>query len=480
MSVTRSTHPEEVHDVSPTTRAVVGASTDGVRAVSTSGVLVRLRTSVLARDVALASLVSLILGLIRLGAPSLWEDEAFTWAEMQYSLGKKLDVQLHFLHLVLVEPWAALAGTSEWALRFPSVIGATVAVGSLVVLANKLFDRRVALVSGLLLAASPFFVKWSQQARAYSMFVALCLVAMLLLLRAFERNSRSAWAVFGLALSVVIVWHPVSGCLMLPAYAVFIGQRRERFLPHGLLSVVIVAILAVPWAGTTAMRSKTQMSWIEFPTLEVAGRAVLDASGAVGIGLVLAGLGLWVLRRTGRSNLAVWLGAWALCPFALALLVSTLQPIFVDRFLIATAPAFAILAAVGLLGTRPWLRWAAAVAVVLATAIGLAQWYAPKDGGNWRGEDWRTATHTALELKKPGDDVVVVPWWAYQSAEYYGAQPHDTSTADSIWVLNWSETGHELPPAERAPLGFGDHVLVEEHRFGWRLSLQLWERPGTP
>ena len=93
-----------------------------------------------------------------------------------------------------------------------------------------------------------------------------------------------------------------------------------------------------------------------------------------------------------------------------------------------------MLAAVGLLGVRPRLRWAAAVAVVLATAIGLAQWYAPKDGGNWRGEDWRTATHTALELKKPGDDVVVVPWWAYQSAEYYGAQPHDTSTADSIWV----------------------------------------------
>jgi mannosyltransferase len=480
MSVPRSTHPEEVHDVSSTSRAVVGASTDNVHARPNLGVLVRLRTSALARDVVLASAVSLVLGLIRLGAPSFWEDEAFTWAEMQYSLAKKLDVQLHFLHLVLVQPWAALAGTSEWALRFPSVVGATVSVGLLVVFANKLFDRRVALVSGLLLATSPFFVKWSQQARAYSLFVALCLIAMLLLLRAFERNSRGAWAVFGLALSAVIVWHPVSGFLVLPAYAVFIVQRRGRFLPHGLLSAVIVAILAVPWAATTAMRSRNQMGWIDFPTPEVAAHAVLDVSGAAGIGLLLAGLGFWVLRRTGRSELSVWLAAWAVCPFALALLVSIFQPMFVDRFLIATAPAFAMLAAVGLLGVRPRLRWAAAAAVVVATAIGLAQWYAPKDGGNWRGEDWRTATRTVLELKKPGDDVVVVPWWAYRSAEYYGAQPHDTSTSDSIWVLNWSETGHQLPEAERASLGFGDHVLVEERTFGWRLSAQLWKRPGAP
>ena len=45
---------------------------------------------------------------------------------------------------------------------------------------------------------------------------------MLLLLRAFERDSRGAWAVFGLAFSAVLVWHPVSGFLVLPAYAVFI------------------------------------------------------------------------------------------------------------------------------------------------------------------------------------------------------------------------------------------------------------------
>jgi mannosyltransferase len=425
------------------------------------------------------SAVALVLGLIRLGAPSFWVDEAFTWAEMKYSLADKLDVQYHFLHLVLMEPWAAIFGDSEFALRLPSVLGAMFAAGLLVVLANRLFERRVALIAGLLLAASPFIVKWSQQARAYSLFVALCLAAMLFLLRAFERETRGAWAASGVALSAVIVWQPAAAVLMLPAFAVLLVQHRERVLPHGLLAGVVVAVLAVPWAAVTAMRSTGEgasINWIEFPTAELAGRALLDVSGAAGLGLLLAAVGLWVLTRSGRAAHAVWLGTWALGPFALALLISTLKPIYLDRFLIGAAPAFALLAALALTGVRPMLRWVGAGAVVAATAVGLAQWYAPKDGGNWRGEDWRAATQTVLALQKPGDDIVVVPWWARRGAEYYGAHPKDVSTADSIWVINWSEVGHELTEERRAPLGFGGHVLTDERQFGWRVTAQHWQR----
>lgn len=470
MATVDPTHPEEVRDTPSTAHA--GSSVAVPRGLT----LGRVRASPVARDAAVASSVALVLGLIRLGAPSFWVDESFTWAEAQYSLAEKLDVQLHFLHLVLIDPWMAIAGRSEWALRFPSVLGAVVAVALVVVLADKLLGRRVALVSGLLLATSAFIVQWSQQARAYTVFLAVSLAAMLLLLRAFERGTRGGWAAFGIALSVVIVWHPVSAALVLPAYAVYAWQRRREFVPHGLLSLVVVALVAVPFAATTAMRSRTQMGWIDFPTLDVGVRTVLSVSGAAGLGLALAGVGLWVLRKRGRSDLAAWLGAWALVPFALALLVSTVQPIFLDRFLIGTAPAFAMLAAVGLLGIRTPYRWPVAGALVVATALGLLQWYSPASGGNWRGEDWRSATRTAVELKRPGEDLVVVPWWAYRSAEYYGATPSDTSAADSIWVLYWDENGHELTSAERTPLGFGEHVLVEERPFGWRLKLQHWRR----
>ena len=80
--------------------------------------------------------------------------------------------------------------------------------------------------------------------------------------------------------------------------------------------------------------------------------------------------------------------------------------------------------------------------------------------------------------RSEADATVVVPWWTHDAAEYYGAHPDDVSTADSIWVLNWSEEGAELPADVRRPLGFGDHVLVERLQFGRRVSAQLWRRPG--
>ena len=52
----------------------------------------------------------------------------------------------------------------------------------------------------------------------------------------------------------------------------------------------------------------------------------------------------------GRRDLALGLGAWALAPFVLALTVSFVTPIYLDRYLITAAPAFALLAGVAVLG----------------------------------------------------------------------------------------------------------------------------------
>ena len=64
------------------------------------------------------------------------------------------------------------------------------------------------------------------------------------------------------------------------------------------------------------------------------------------------------------------------------------------------------------------------------------------------------------------------------AASYYEASPASASADDSVWVLTWSQTGHALPPAERVPLGFGGHELVERQDFGSRVSLQHWVRRG--
>src|SRR5262245_59885259 len=146
-------------------------------------ILARLRASSLALDILLVSAVALVLGLLRIGAPPLWVDETFTVGDLARPVTTYADGYYLLFYLVM-KPWTLVAGTSEWALRFPSVVAAMVSSSLLVVLGRRLFDRWVALAAGLLLTTSPFVVRWSQQGRGYTMMIALVLVATLVLLRA--------------------------------------------------------------------------------------------------------------------------------------------------------------------------------------------------------------------------------------------------------------------------------------------------------
>lgn len=445
-----------------------------------TGVFDRLRANSLARDVGIVSVVSLVLGLFRLGAPSLWVDESFTARAAHAPITDYVD-GYHWLYYSIVRPWTEVAGTSEWALRVPSVFGAMLASALTVVLGRRLFDRWVGLVAGLLIATSPFVVQWSQQARGYTLLLALSVLATLLLMRALDTGTRRDWIVYGLVFASVIVWHPVGGLLLVPAHALLAYQRRERVLPHGLLAVVIVCALGVPWAAQIAMRSTGEgvaMDWLKAPSAEVALRALLDVSGATGLGVLLGALGVWILWRTSARPAAIWLSVWALSPFLVALVVSRVQPIYLDRYLLVAAPAFALLGGVALTRSGRRSRFALAALALVLTAVGLGQWYSTSHG-NWRGEDWRSAVRTVLQRRGEADAIVVAPWSAAPAARYYGADVVDVSTADRIWVLTWSETEDDISAAERRGLGFGDHVRAAKLQFGKSVSAQLWVRPGS-
>jgi hypothetical protein len=280
---------------------------------------------------------------------------------------------------------------------------------------------------------------------------------------------------YGVAFSLVFAMHPVSAVVLVPAHAVLVGQRRQKLLPHGLLAVCAVVALGVPWAFARVKQTPPQ-DWLDRPSPGVAFDTLLDISGAAGLGLLLAVVGLVILWRAGRSDLALWLGVWALAPFVLALAVSFVTPIYLDRYLITAAPAFAALAGVAVLGVGRHAGGLLGAAAAVATSIGLVLWYAEGGGGNWRGEDWRGAVRTVLERRSESDAVMVVPWWSNPAARYYGAHPTGISSDDSLWVLVWSEDGHEVPESQRRALGFGDHRLVERLQFGERVSAQLWRR----
>jgi hypothetical protein len=180
------------------------------------------------------------------------------------------------------------------------------------------------------------------------------------------------------------------------------------------------------------------------PGLDDVGAYLLSIPGALGIGLILAAAGLYRVRGTRWATL---LGAWALLPALISLVGSVWKPMFLDRYLIVSTPAFAVLGAIALVTLARRVRIAAIAALVTGTLVGLAYVYAPSGGDNWKGENWRAATQYVEHR------AIVVPGWASPAFFYYGGQ-----VVQSGWVLERAEYRDEYVKADDVRATFGDRL----------------------
>src|SRR4030067_2156597 len=122
--------------------------------------------------IALILAAGLILRLFKLDQ-SLWLDEAINVTFVKnlnlkslifdYSVG---DFHPPFYH-ILLRGWVLLFGTSEIAVRMPSVILGLATIYVVYLITKKLFENKTALISATLIATSPLHIYYSQEARMY-------------------------------------------------------------------------------------------------------------------------------------------------------------------------------------------------------------------------------------------------------------------------------------------------------------------------
>lgn len=136
-----------------------------------------------ARGLSALILVTLLLAfalrIYRLPDQSLWYDEAlsvyYAAQPLSGTLASVSGSDHPPLHSLLLHFWAAIAGQSEFAVRYLSLWWGVLGVALLYRLGELFFDKPTALLAAALLTVSPLHVWYSQEARMYSLALALSL-----------------------------------------------------------------------------------------------------------------------------------------------------------------------------------------------------------------------------------------------------------------------------------------------------------------
>ncbi len=411
------------------------------------------------------SAFALVIRLVGLDRQSLWLDEAAIYNQISAdSVGavvRAVEGHIGPFYHVLLYGFCGLAGTSEWALRFPSALFGALCVGMLFFFALRLFDRPTARAAALLLAVSPLHIWYSQEARMYALWVLLGVASAHAFWVAVQSNRRRDWALMAV-LAGAALWTYLNSVFLFAAFGLFLlleGRRRfDRWLPF-TLSFLFVGVGFMP--RVLAFLNKTEMgigsvrptglSDLAFalysfavgtslgpPVTEIRQLRASLGNGAIlrlfetdGPALVAAGLLLAVLL----AIMAVW--AWrerkqpvlrlavllAVVPLGLTYLAALLLPSvpFNLRYALVGLPFFWLLAAGAFVRLPRRVAFGVALGMMLVLGWSLVNHYSQD---RYAKVDMRAAVKYLSDTAQPGDRPLIFYEHAQVLLRYYDPEGH--------------------------------------------------------
>ena len=408
----------------------VELKTAPLRAAADSLFAPRLRIALVSGITVLAA----VLRLLYLGQRSFWLDEIVSVSIARLDPAGFRNIVLSWelnegLYYTLLRGWMHL-GQGEFFVRLLSVLPSVAAVPFVYLLGRRLFSQKAGLIAALLLAVNAFDVRYAQEARGYSLFSFLVVLACWFFVRCVDAPEKKGnWAGLVIALVLGIYAHFFAG-FILPVFWLAAVMHKKPFSWRKLLvSSAVIVFLTVPALLFVATKNRGQVGWVQPTTwrdlynlaILLSGRGGLPLLLLCAVGLALA-LAKMFRRAPGTGKQEVWgyalVWMWLVLPVAITVAISALKPMLVSRYLLFCVPAFMLLVGAGLSLIRPrWLVGAMLVAIVALSLRGVADYY--RTGFDPPEQDWRGAVHYLLAEAQPGDAVLFYHPLARLSYEYY-------------------------------------------------------------
>jgi mannosyltransferase len=265
------------------------------------------------------TILAAVLRLSTLDLQGLWYDEAFTpvhvlhhslWATLRAVSRTENSPPLWY-----VIEWLAtrVLGTGAIALRLPSALAGIATVPVAWAIGKELGGPRAALGAAALVAVNPLFVWYSQEARAYGLFVFTAALAMLCFLRADRDPTPRRMAAFAAGGALALLSHYFAVFLLVPMVLWLL--RAPRVWRAALPAVAAIALVGLALLPLISAQGGHGTQWIgQWPLSErlaaIPQYYLLGTSGEPlghGIELLIAlvllagvGLGLWRMLEPAR------------------------------------------------------------------------------------------------------------------------------------------------------------------------------------
>lgn len=445
---------------------------------------------------AVALLILILATVVRLydiSLPYFWTDEAFTAlisvqspAAILFHTGHDVHPPLYFL---LLHIWIQVFGDSVLALRTMSAVSGVLAVALGMWLMCLIGTARQALLAGLFMALLPISVRYSQEARMYSL-EAVWLLGATIALVYWLRSARDRYLLSYILLLISALLTHYLAILCVGAHFIYLvalrfqGDRTLHVLSRARIwgAWLITAMACVPWltvladeviVHNEAFKAGGEIFWIPDPTLytlpsaiwrflTLRSRTELFTPVYLLLPVLVVMSSLWVVFAD-RSRLRVGqlLFIYSFFPVLVAFLVSFKLSIFVERYMAFAAIGLMMLLAmtVARLVSRNPISGGAVVVVILGLeCLGLSMVYTQQDDL----DDPRNATLHPLdqvvasinERSIPGDSIIVTNGYWYYSVAYYsrlGLQP-------LLYEPPWDNSHANRPN------GYGSSTLIYRDR----------------
>lgn len=407
-----------------------------------------------------------LLALPTMGKASIWFDEAFSAYISHFSfadIAKYTALDVHPpVYYWLLKLWQIPFGSTATSVRSLSLVFAGIAVIFGFLLVRRLFGRKAAVLSLLFMMLSPMLLRYSREARMYTLDAAIVLAATYTYVVALKSRRWAPWIVYGLLVTLGMWTHYFTVFAWLSHWLWRLTTLRQQgkrgralwrayFSKQWLVAYGLAVVIFLPWVPVMMTQLggiQTYGFWIgsvgvDTPVNYLTNFFYYQENNNVGpwgsvfmwaavIGIVALAVRLYRKLSPSQKQSYLLLVFMATVPVALLIIASLppLRPSYVERYLMPSLVSGALLLAVtlvyGMAKAKVWWRIGAIVGLSLVFIAGIQSVYY---FGNYNKN---TGTHSianqliaSIDKKAaPGEPIIANSPWIFYEAVFYDTKAH--------------------------------------------------------